>query len=268
MKPPTRPRTTTDASRRVAPSSRQPARAAGKRVGARESPTPTRNEIAYETIKEAVVSLRLVPGEVLNAAQLAQAFDLGRTPVARALHRLMAEGMVQILPRKGVAVVPLSLDEAMSLIEVRRVNEALCLTLAAERITAAELAHLEHLLDAFEAAAAERSIAKLLRADAEFHDAIAAASRNQVLIDLLQRLHLRSARFWAMSLSRQPHVEEVAAEHRAILRCLAAHDAAGARAAVEAHIDSFRDNLTGSAARPATPAATVAPPAARTARRA
>ncbi len=253
--PPTRPRIAADAVRRAAPIAPHPKRATDTRAGVREGPAPTRNEIAYETIKEAVVSLRLVPGEVLNAAQLAQAFDLGRTPVARALHRLMAEGMVQILPRKGVAVVPLSLDEAMSLIEVRRVNEALCLTLAAERITGAELAHLEHLLDAFETAAAERSIAKLLRADAEFHDAIAAASRNQVLIELLQRLHLRSARFWAMSLSRQPHVEEVAAEHRAILRCLAAHDAAGARAAVEAHIDSFRDNLTGSAAPSARPAA-------------
>lgn len=255
------------AARPAAPAASRPtSRVAGMRATPSAGPAPTRNEIAYETIKEAVVSLRLAPGEVLNAAQLAQAFELGRTPVARALHRLMAEGMVQILPRKGVAVVPLSLDEAMSLIEVRRVNDALCLTLAAERITAAELEHLTALLEEFEAAAAGRNVGRLLHADAEFHDAIAVASRNPVLIDLLKRLHLRSARFWAMSLSRQPHVEEVAAEHRAILRCLAAHDAAGARAAVEAHIDSFRVNLTGGA----TPAAraAAAPSTVKKARRA
>jgi len=211
--------------------------------GAPAARPPTLNEVAYETLKEAVVTLRLAPGEVLNAAQLAQAYDLGRTPVARALHRLMAEGMVRILPRKGVAVVPLSLDEALDLIEVRRVNEALCMTLAAQRITEGELQQLAGLMREFGRAAAERDVARLLRADATFHDAIATASRNPVLIDLLKRLHLRSARFWAMSLSRQPHVEEVDAEHRAIFRCLERHDAAGACAAVKAHIDSFRDNL-------------------------
>lgn len=204
---------------------------------------PGLNEVAYEILKEAVVTLRLPPGEVLNAAQLARAYDLGRTPVSRALHRLMAEGMVRILPRKGVAVVPLSLDEALALIEVRRVNEALCVTLAAQRITEDDLQQLAGLMREFSKAAANRNVAQLLRADATFHDAIATASRNPVLIDLLRRLHLRSARFWAMSLAREPHVDEIEVEHRAIFRCLEMHDAAGACAAVEAHIDSFRDNL-------------------------
>lgn len=219
--------------RRVAPRHKSP----------RRSELRTQNQIAYESIKDAVVTLRLKPSEYLNCAQLAQAFRVGRTPVMRALDRLMIEGLVHIIPRKGVAVAPLSFDEARSLIEVRRINEAYCLELAAQRISADQLAELERLLDQYDAGARDHNVIQLLHVDREFHEMIAVASGNLVLANLLKVLHARSQRFWAMSLSHERHIAEVAVEHRKILRCLANHDPAGARHAVEQHVDSFRKNL-------------------------
>lgn len=203
----------------------------------------TQNDVAYETIKEAILTLRLRPGEHLNASILEEMFRLGRTPVSRALHRLKLERLVEILPRKGIAVTPLSLDDAMNLIEVRRVNEAHCLELAAERISSDELRRLEQVLDRFEASAKTAGIEELLKLDGEFHRGIARASHNLVLAELLDVLHARSQRFWAMSLSRRQHIDEVTHEHRVILTSLKRRNAKGARKAIEDHIESFQKSL-------------------------
>ena len=79
---------------------------------------------------------------------------VGRTPVNQALHRLSAEGLIRIIPRKGAMASPLSINDALELIEVRLVNEMLCMRLAAAAITEAELAELQTIAEQFEAAAA------------------------------------------------------------------------------------------------------------------
>lgn len=231
---------TTIATARNPRSSPRPGSAAGRHS---PEPAPSQNELAYERLKEAVVTLALKPGEHLNCAQLAERFDLGRTPVTRALDRLMTEGLVHVIPRKGVAVAPLSLDEARNLIDVRRVNEAHCLELAAERIDDAELRRLDAILGDYARAARRHNVSALLAADRAFHETIAAASGNRVLANVLAVLHTRSQRFWAMSLSTHAHIEEVAREHETIVRCLRDHDPVRARAAIERHVDSFRSNL-------------------------
>jgi DNA-binding GntR family transcriptional regulator len=229
------------AAKAVAPRRRRPTGQHGFRLAAKAL---SQNEIAYQRIRESVITLRLPPGEALNAAALADSLGLGRTPVNRALQRLMTEGLIRILPRKGVVVAPLSLDEAVSLIEVRRVMEGHCLELAAQRITDAEIQELANCLARYRAAANGRRIAALLQADRAFHECIALASRNQVLGDMLKVLHARSQRFWAVSLSRQRHIDEADHEHIEILEALRARDAARARKAVEFHIESFRASLT------------------------
>jgi len=73
----------------------------------------SRNEAAYKALKEALVTLLYKPGEYLNTAQVMDRFGLGRTPVNQALHRLSAEGLVQIIPRKGAMAAPLSINDAL-----------------------------------------------------------------------------------------------------------------------------------------------------------
>ncbi len=201
------------------------------------------NEVAYSRLKDALVTLVYKPGEYLNTAQVMERFELGRTPINQALHRLSAEGLVQIIPRKGALAAPLSIDDALELIDVRMANEMLCLRLAAAAITDAELRELEVIAIEFEKAATKQQAAALTNADRRFHELIAEASRNVILQDILNVLHARAQRFWAISLSTVGHVDEVIAEHRAILAALQARDGEAAAAAVREHIHSFRDSL-------------------------
>lgn len=88
---------------------------------------------AYRQIEEAIVTLRLRPGQVLSETQLADSLDMGRTPVREALQRLAREGMITVLPRRGALVSEINLSRQLMLLELRREIERLCARKAAQR---------------------------------------------------------------------------------------------------------------------------------------
>ncbi|AOJ93555.1 GntR family transcriptional regulator [Burkholderia multivorans] len=200
-------------------------------------------ERAYALIRRDIVTMRLKPGAALNEADLVARTGIGRTPVHQAVHRLVLEGLLSVMPRKGLMVQPLSLDEIVAVIDVRRINEAHCAELAARHATPDDLAALTALLDAGRACVEQHDVEGMMELDRAFHQTIAAAARNAVLADILRGLHDRSLRFWFVTLSEPHHLADVQREHCALFERLSARDAAGARAAVERHIDSFRSTL-------------------------
>jgi DNA-binding GntR family transcriptional regulator len=194
-------------------------------------------------LKEALTTLAYKPGDYLNTASLMDGLALGRTPINHALHRLATEGLVQIIPRKGVMVSPLSIDDALELIDVRLANESLCARLAAAKITKPELQRLKDLTREFDAAILRRKLTEVMNLDRLFHEQIALAAKNQMLAEILKVLHARSQRFWAISLTAEGHLSEVQAEHDAIIKAMARHDPEAAAAAVKDHVLSFQRAL-------------------------
>jgi DNA-binding GntR family transcriptional regulator len=201
------------------------------------------NELAYRRFKQALVTLSYKPGEYLNTAQVMSEMDMGRTPINQAIHRLANEGLLQVIPRKGVMVAPLSMDDALELIEVRLANEMLCMRLASKRITAPQIAELTELNQQIEAASQQRDRVKMMTLDHQFHQQLAQIAGNNMLADILSVLHARAQRFWASTLSREGHMREVIEEHQAIIAALAAQDDDAAANAAQAHILSFRSAL-------------------------
>jgi DNA-binding GntR family transcriptional regulator len=200
-------------------------------------------ERAYALIQRDIITLRLKPGAALNEADLVARTGIGRTPVHQAVHRLVLEGQLSVMPRKGLMVRPLSLDDLLAIVDVRRVNEAYCAALAARHASDDDFAQMLALLDAGDACVAAHDVEGMMDVDRAFHQAIAAAARNAVLAELLRGLHERSLRFWFVALSEPHHLADVQREHRALYERLAARDADGARKAVEHHIESFRSTL-------------------------
>ena len=223
--------------------SRPAPRRGGRRVVPREGAGLLR-EAACEEIKRRIIRLDYRPGTYINAAQVSADLGIGVTPVNQALNRLMHEGMVQIMPRKGAIVRPVSLDEILQLIDVRLVNESYCARLAAERASEAEIAAIEAVLDRAERLVGRRDIEGLMLLDREFHLRLSRAARHPVLAELLLGLHERSLRFWFISLSDEEHLAAVHQEHRAIASGLRARDPDAIEAAVRSHIESFRATIS------------------------
>src|SRR4030043_882449 len=101
---------------------------------------------AYERIKKAIVTLRFEMGKNLNEKELSSEFKLGRTPIREALQQLANEGLVVVVPRKGVYVSTVSLTDFHKLLDARIMLETYCARKAATRITGEMLDHLRQIL--------------------------------------------------------------------------------------------------------------------------
>ncbi len=202
------------------------------------------NELAYERIKQLIVTLRLRPGEHLNAASLSESLRIGRTPVLQAINRLMFDGLVDVIPRKGVIVRPVSLNEVLEIVDVRLVNEIHCARLAATRAEPGDIRALEGFLKEADRAIKAGDIERQMHIDREFHMALSRASGNAVLGEIMRALHERSLRFWFVSLRSEHHHVAVRNEHKAIVDALKARDPDRAARAVAEHIESFRRNIS------------------------
>jgi DNA-binding GntR family transcriptional regulator len=201
-------------------------------------------DAAYEAIKHRIITCAFKPGEYINELQLSSILKIGRTPVHQALDRLNIEGMVEVIPRKGVIVKPVSLNEVMQIIEVRLINEPQAARLAAEHASDADLVSLDDVLKRAKHWGSVRNVEKMMLLDREFHLLIARAAKNDVLTELLRSLHERSLRFWFISLNAPKQYERVLDEHGAILLAIQRRDPDKADAAMRAHIQSFRANVS------------------------
>lgn len=199
---------------------------------------------AYEAIKERIITLDYRPGEYLNEARVCEDLSIGRTPVHQALDRLMLDGMVEVLPRKGVIVKPVSLDDVLNLVEVRMIHEPICTRLAAERGSAEELSQIVEFIDEADDLIAAHDLKKLMIHDRAFHQAIARAAHNPLLADVISRVHDRILRFWFIALSDRDQVRRVDNEHELIGRAIADRDPDRAERAARDHIESFRKRIT------------------------
>jgi len=98
-----------------------------------EAEDGTLTDRAYRELEEMIVTLQLSPGTVLSEQALAVRLKIGRTPIREALQRLARDGLVVIMPRRGIMVSEINLRLQLRLLEVRRELERLMASLAAER---------------------------------------------------------------------------------------------------------------------------------------
>jgi DNA-binding GntR family transcriptional regulator len=199
---------------------------------------------AYTDLKRRILSLELEPGQFVTEPALCDLLELGRMPVHQAVHRLMSEGFVQILPRKGMIIRPDSLHDVLELLEARSIIEPQIAALAAKRISAEQLVAVRALIVRSSGLVDERHRSEFLIADRAFHQAIAEAAGNSVLIDAQRPLHERTARrhlrVWepdALSVTQR--------EHEAICRAIGRRDPVAAAKTMLAHVQSLRKRIVG-----------------------
>ncbi len=198
---------------------------------------------AYREIKRRIVTAIYRPGEQINTAQICAQLRIGRTPVHLAIHRLETEGLIEILPRRGIVVKPIDRDGMMELIEARYMVEPEVAALAAARATDREFAAMREILDRIPAIAEAGDSEQFMETDLEFHRTMAAAARNHPLTDFLAGMHEHCTRLYFISVSNKQHDQRIIKEHEEIFDALVRRDSEAARAALRKHIESLRSNV-------------------------
>eukprot|EP01042_Synura_sphagnicola_P021729 gene21729-27647_t len=99
------------------------------------------SEQAYIAIKDRIITLFFAPGQYLNEASICEQLGMGRTPVHQALQRLQAEGLVDVVPRKGVIIQPDSMGQVVEILDARLVVEPEIAARAAMQGRPEDIAH-------------------------------------------------------------------------------------------------------------------------------
>lgn len=179
------------------------------------------SESAYRVIRDAVVKNVLAPGFFASEREVAERFGLSRTPAREALLRLRDEGLIEVLPRRGIRVLPLSITDVREIHQIARALELeAALTLAAQDQTAEELAEIFADVEAMEQAIENDDRNAWVAADTRFHLAIVSRSQNPRLIQSYNSLRILTdrARLFALHLRVLP--VQSTREHRAMLEAI------------------------------------------------
>lgn len=200
-------------------------------------------DLAYEAIRQAVVTGRLKPGEQLRQQALAEELNVSQRTVREAFSRLIAEGLVAHSPYRGVRVATLPPDELVDVYETRALLQGLAVELAAGRLSEQDLARMRELLPL--TAMESGSAAEAWTTAREFHLIPIRASGRRHLARLLEQLLDLSNPYSVFHPGQLPEAgtwQQAEYEgHRAILEALEARDGARARALVVGHLRQYLD---------------------------
>jgi len=193
---------------------------------------------ARDSIREAIISGQLEPGSLHSVQSLATVFNVSRTPVREALIDLAGAGMVEFERNRGVRILQTSVRDLEEILVIRVLLEVPAAWRAAERITPAGIEELRRALAAMEAAATEDDEPGMMTNDRRFHEIINLASGNARLAEYVDSLRDLILTRGVSTVDRTRSLKEVVDEHHGILDAIAAGDAAGAAAAMKAHLVS------------------------------
>lgn len=207
-----------------------------------QSAGPSLSEIAYRRLEEAIVTLSLRPGAVLTEAQLIDLVGVGRTPVREALIRLAQQGLVDVLPRKGVVVADINAIDIMAALDAREVLERLIAADAARRASPRERIAIVERAKEMRAAAEAGDANAYMRLDKELDAAVAAAARSPYATRAVEPLQALIRRAW-YHFERQDDLMPAASHHVAFALALATADPAAAMAASDALMLHLRTGL-------------------------
>ncbi|GGL95478.1 GntR family transcriptional regulator [Nakamurella endophytica] len=204
---------------------------------------PSAADRAYQHIRDGILSRRYGDNDLLGEGRLAEETGVSRTPVREALVRLAADGLVQLLPKRGALVLPVTASEARDVLETRELVEGHCVRAVVEAGGGPALAaQLEEPLHRLDLAADTGDLAGYVTADRDFHATVVAAAGNRILIRLYAGLRDRQLRMGAANLGApdgridEQRMRRTVRDHRDIAAAIGRGDVAGALAVTARHL--------------------------------
>jgi DNA-binding GntR family transcriptional regulator len=188
----------------------------------------------YELLKNKIIWLELKPETTLNLTELAQTFNLSRSPITLALTRLDTEGWV-VRHGQHFVVSPLSLNRLKEITEIRLILEVEANVLAMNRITSEELVSLDEFrkeLIELQDSPPNRQIIEL---DVKFHYLLYRATKNDEMTNLLKRLLNQYQRFW-LSIPNEIKLKSSFSDALDIIKAIEKKEKAKVRRTTEKHI--------------------------------
>jgi GntR family transcriptional regulator, rspAB operon transcriptional repressor len=190
----------------------------------------------YQTLRQGILSLAYRPGEILRKPEVCAALGVSRSPVADAVARLQAEGLVDVIPQAGTFVARFSMEDIREGAFLREAIEVAAIERVAARITDDQLQLLRRNLTVQAALVADGDIPGFYAMDAAMHELLLSFTGFPKLSQVAETAWLHVNRARQLILPVPGRIAATLAEHQAILTALEARDPDAARAAIQAHL--------------------------------
>jgi DNA-binding GntR family transcriptional regulator len=227
----------------------------------------TLSQRVYEHLRDEILADHLLPGTELSEVALSKELAISRGPIREAMGRLAAEGLITMRPRRRAEVRSLTPQELIDAYQVREALEVMAVRLLIPRVTEADLARLEELIDRMAAHSAEGAVREFFTANVSFHELLCELSGNPKLQEVHHRLEGEIGRFQNRTLALRGSMSDSLTEHRAILAAIRLRDAERAAQLTADHIRvpaqrlqaALNDDEASGPADPADPGASAGP---------
>jgi len=208
--------------------------------------TSTFKDRAYNALKEVLLSLDIYGrrGEIrLDERALALQFGISRTPVREAMAQLEREGFVRSVPRRGIYIVRKTKREVVQLIEAWAALESMAARLITENSSDEEISHLREMFAKFENGRLHVKLDEYSEVNIQFHQAIIAMSKNEVLIRLAENLftHMRMIR--RKTIVEKNRADRSIHDHLNIIEAIESRDTPRAETLVRQHALGLADHV-------------------------
>lgn len=191
----------------------------------------------YSIVKQLIEDRKLLPGEKIHQEKLAQELGISRTPLIAALKFLEHEKLVEVKPRRGFFVRLFSIEEMISIFEIRELLEGLSARRAAKCITAEQARNMREIFKDFGDIDNITDYPAYARADKQFHTCVAEIGSREFLTTILQTLNIITLTYQTVDsegLIREPNI--TINEHLQIIEAICSHNANQAEELMRRHL--------------------------------
>lgn len=195
-------------------------------------------DVVFNTLRQAILTGELKPGERLMEIHLADRLGVSRTPIREAIRKLELEGLVVMIPRKGAQVAKITEKNLNDVLEVRRALDTLAVRLACKRMDDTYKKQLREACDEFAKVVKCSNTKDITEADVRFHDIINQSTGNDRLIQLVNNLAEQMYRYRLEYIKDAAYHNRLIDEHEEIYNAIMERDEERAAKAVVVHIDN------------------------------
>lgn len=171
------------------------------------------NEIVYEGLRNAIIQGHIPVGERINESIYSQKMNISRTPVREALRRIQQEGLVEYVPRLGVVVKKITIEDAKEIYQIRMALDILATTNAMKIMTDDDFDEMKNLLEKTQEANDNGEVQKVIELSRDFNDLIYSYAQMPRLESIVHKLREYLVRFRDISLSGEERRKKALEEH-------------------------------------------------------
>lgn len=203
---------------------------------------PLYREEIGNTIRDAIASGDLKPGDRIVETQWAKDLGVSQSPVREAIRELEMRGLVENIPYQGCIVRKITKQDMKDAYRVRMYLEMLGIKDAVEGATETQLKEMNEILKEMGAEAKKKALNPYTKKNKEFHEKIIEISQNKLLIRLWKQSNIQDSTFFGTQFSEQS-LDDLALRHKVLYDAIEARDTKRAQDAVYAHFQELIEEL-------------------------